>query len=114
MGWFSKFFEKEDWRMVGQLECPIVRSNRIIDKEEKGVLYYYLYENQFGDRRFDVADSFRGDLELDKIPDRDIVYRSEEYLTQVKSWLGGRKVTGITSYAKAPMHDLKNRLENGE
>jgi len=113
VSWFKKFFEKEDWRMCGTLEVPIVRTS-LRDEKETGTLYYFLYENQFSDRRFDVADTFRGDMDLSEVAKTDIVYRSEEYMTKVKPWLGGRKVTGVTSYTKAPMHDFRNKLENGE
>lgn len=113
MGWFTKFFEKDDWRLVGIMELPIVRTGRLQDRET-GTLYYYLHESKFGKRKFDVADTFRGDLELDEVRDGDIIYRSEEYLTRVKPWMSGRKITGITTYEKAPMHDFKNQLTNGE
>ena len=114
MGWFKALFEKDDWRLVGTLEMGIVETNPIRNDKTTGTLYYYLYENQHGERKFDIADTIRGEYELDTLPKTDIAYRSAEYMEKVKPWLGGRKVTGITSYAKAPMHDFKHRLENGE
>ena len=113
MGWFSKFFEKDDWRLVGTIESPIVQTSPLKDDKE-GMLYYYLLENQHGDRKFDAGDTFRGDLDLDEIKDRDIVYRSEEYLTKIKPWLNGRKITGVTTYEKVPHHDFKKQLKEGE
>ena len=113
MEWIKKIFEQDDWRLVGIVEVPIVKTTTSKDTDP-GTLYYYLHESKVGKRKFDVADTFRGDLELVEVPDRDIIYRSEEYLTKVKPWMGGRKSTGITTYEKAPMHDFKNQLTNGE
>jgi len=113
MSWFSKLFEKDDWRLCGTVDLPVVETNALLDSK-KGKLYYYLYENQHGDRKFDVADTFRGDYDLDRMPKDDFIFRNEDYLTKVKPWMDGRKITGVTSYAKVPIHDFKNRLDNGE
>ena len=114
MSWFSKLFEKDEWRLCGTVETGIIHTDRIRNDTTKGTLYYYLYENQHGDRKFDVADTFRGDIEFSKLTKTDVVYRCEEYLEKVKPWLGGRKVTGVASYDKTDHHDLVKRLKEGE
>ncbi len=116
MNWLPKVITKKKWRMCATIETSIVSVNRIDpkDNDKEGVLYYYLYENQYGDRKFDVADSFRGDVDLKNIRKADIVYRADEYLTKVKPWLDGRKIPGIASYDKVHHHDLVRTLKEGD
>jgi len=114
MSWFSKLFEKAEWRLCGTVETGIIHTDRITNNTTKGTLYYYLLENQYGDRKFDVADTFRGDIDMSEIPKNDIIYRCEEYLEVVKPWIGGRKVTGVASYDKTDHHDFAKRLKEGE
>ena len=113
MGWFKKLFEKDDWRLCGTVVVPIVHTDPL-RQQKTGKLFYYLYENQHGDRKYDIADTFRGDYDLKVMPKDDFIFRNEDYLTKVKPWMDGRKITGVTSYAKVPIHDFKNRLDNGE
>ena len=114
MNWFSTLFEKDEWRMCGTVETPIVKTEPILRDTSKGTLHYYLYENQNGERKFDVADTFRGDVDLEDVDKADIVYRSHEYLEKVKPWVDGRKITGVVAYDKVKHHDFKKRLEEGE
>ena len=113
MSWFSKFFEVDEWRMCGTVEMPIIKTD-IRQDISKGTLYYYLYENQHGERKFDIADTFRGDIDLAEVDKADIVYRSHEYLATVKPWLAGRKMTGIVAYDKVHHHDFAKLLKKGE
>ena len=111
---FWNFFEKDEWRMCGTVEVRITHKHPITDDVSKGTLYYYLYENQHGKRKFDVADTIRGDVDMKDIGTHDFIYRCEDYLQKVKPWLGGRKVTGVVAYDKVKHHDFAKRLKEGE
>ena len=104
---FRRLFEKRDWRRVKTIEMSIIRS---LDKES-GTLYYYLYENQFGDRRMDVADTFRGDMDLNKVEKTDVVYRSSEYLEIIKPWLEGDYDPEITDYDGVKRKEMLSALK---
>lgn len=112
--WDKIFGEPAEWRLCGTVETGIVKARPILDEPKSGTLWYYLHENQYGDRKFDVADTFRGDIDLKEVGKSDIVYRSQEYLQSVKPWIGGRKVTGIVAYDKVGHHDFAKRLKEGE
>lgn len=116
MSWWTDIFgEPSKWRMCGTVETSIVKAIPTPNGPQSGTLWYYLSEDQYGKRKFDVADTFRGDVDLEKdISKTDIVYRSQEYLEKVKPWINGRKVTGIVAYDKVGHHDFKKRLEEGE
>ncbi len=115
MNWLPKMFTKKEWRMCATVELVVVEFHPLTKtKKKEGILYYYLYENQYGDRKFDVADTIRGDMKLNDIPKSDIVYRSEEYLTKVKPWIDGRKIPGVASYDKVHHHDLVRTLKEGD
>lgn len=115
MSWWTDIFgEPSEWRLCGTVESPIVKSNPMVDKPKSGKLWYYLSEDQYGKRKFDVADTFRGDLDLEEVGKSDIVYRSEEYLTTVKPWMSGRTIPEIAAYDKVKHHDFKRTLEGSK
>ncbi len=113
MNWFTRVFQKAEWRLCGTLEMGIVKPDEL-SGNTKGTLYYYLYEDQHGNRKFDVGDTIRGDTELKDVSSNDVVYRSPEYLTKVKPWLDGRKIPGISAYNKVKHHDLVRTLKEGD
>jgi len=108
---FKKFFTKKDWRRVATIEVPIVETNPLQNEPKKGTLYYYLYENQFGDRKYDVADTFRGDYDIDDVEERDVTFRCEEYLKTVKPWLEGDYDPEITDYEGVKRRDMLGALK---
>ncbi len=113
MGWFRKFFEKDDWRFVGQVESPYKHQRSPVHDWEPFELTYYLYENQHGDRKFDVIDSrpHRGDLDVDELNKNDWVFRNDQYRTIIHPWMNGFRNKKFPTYEKAPMHDFKRFLE---
>jgi hypothetical protein len=114
MNWFTKYFEKAEWRLCGTVEVPITHTHHITDVKTSGKLYYYLYENQHGTRRFDVADTIRGDTDMKDIGTTDFAYRCEDYLTKVKPWMDGRKIKGIAAYDKVKHHEMVQSLKEGD
>lgn len=113
MNWFTRIFQKAEWRLCGTLEMGVVKEDPYYGKSE-GTLYHYLYEDQHGNRKFDVGDTIRGDLKVSDISKTDIVYRAPNYLTKVKPWLDGRKIPGISAYDKVHHHDMKRTLTEGD
>jgi hypothetical protein len=78
--------------------------------EQKVNINYYLYENQDGERKFDVADSMRGDNDVKKLEKDDIVFRLKMYRQTVKPWLDGRLDPDIPTYESIPRRDFKRAL----
>ena len=113
MNWVTKLFQGAEWRMCGTLDMGITKTDPLYG-DTKGTLYYYLYEDRRGNRKFDVGDTIRGDVELKDVTSADIIYRSPMYLTQVKPWMDGRKIPGISAYDKVSHHDLKRTLTEGD
>ena len=110
---FKKLFTKRDWRRVATIEVPIIETNpiRIREEPKKGTLYYYLYENQFGERKYDVADTFRGDYDIDKLDEGDFIFRCEDYLKTVKPWLEGDYDPDITDYEGVKRREMLSALK---
>ncbi len=98
MNWFTKLFETKDWRLCGKLDSKYVvtYTDRYTGKEREGkrkdncVLTYFLYENQFGERKFDLVDSEEGDLKVSSVPSDHYAYRNEDYRIKIRTWLYGR------------------------
>jgi hypothetical protein len=112
MGWFKKLFEKDDWRFVGHVNALYVNTDLRGDKTNYK-LTYYLYENQHGERKFDVIDSHpdRGDLRVDVLKKTDWVFRNTHYREVIHPWLTGFRNKKFPTYDKAPMYDMKRFLE---
>ena len=114
MNWWTKIFgEPDDWRFVGQVHSPYHYKNTTPGK--KYSLTYYLYENQDGDRKFDVIDTDedRGDINVNSLKKTDWVFRSEQYRKIVHPWLTGFRNPDFPTYETAPQHDFKRLLEGG-
>jgi len=103
--------------MVKQLDSTftntshqLVSPNRIEEVKNKHNINYYLYENQHGDRKFDVADSMRGDRHIKKLAIDDIVFRLKIYRKTVKPWLDGQYNPEIPSHESIKAKEFKDRL----
>lgn len=121
MSWFTKIFgEPDEWRMVKELESTYINTHHqlqgsaIVPVEQKVNINYYLYENQDGERKFDVADSLRGDNSVPKLDKNDIVFRLKIYRQTVKPWLDGRVDPDIPRYDKVKHHDMVRLLKDSK
>lgn len=112
MNWFTKLFAKKDWRMVKQVDVGYRIKNLVTDKDLKKdcTLSYYLYENQFGNRIFDVVDSEEGDLDLARVDKSHFAFRNEVYRNKIKPWIDGRLDPEVPSYEQVPKDDFQNAL----
>lgn len=117
MSWLTKIFCKEDdWRFVKQLDTTFVSTStelvggRVERNEKKHNINYYLHENQDGERKFDVADSKRGDCNVKKLEKDDIAFRLRMYRQQVKPWLDGAYDPEIPSYESIKAKEFKDNL----
>jgi hypothetical protein len=112
MNWFTKYFEKDDWRFVGQVDSPYI-STDYLGQGTDYTLTYYLYENQNGERKFDVIDSKgnRGDVKVGKLDKNDWVFRSKHYREIVHPWLTGFRNPDFPTHKTAPNHDFKRLLK---
>lgn len=99
-GFFTKLFTKKDWRLVKQIDQKYRVFNSLTKKtiSDGHVLTYYLFENQFGDRKFDLVDSQKGDLNVNALPDDDYAFRCDVYMKQVHGWLKGGYDPEIPNY----------------
>jgi len=111
MSWWTNIFGgKDEWRMCKQLDTTFISSDAYTRVETKHNINYYLYENQFGERKFDIADSKRGDCEVKRLEKDDITFRLRLYRETVKPWLDGRTDPEIPSYESIPRKDFQRIL----
>ena len=114
MGLWNKLFgDPVDWRFVKQFDSPYHIKNTTPLK--KHILTYYLYENQYGDRKFDVIDSdaARGDLKIKDLKKTDWVFRTKQYRETLRAWLDGAYDPQIPSYDSIKAKEFLDNL-NGE
>lgn len=120
MKWLSKLLRRrdpDDWRMVKDLESTFVNTvhklvseTRVEPVETKHYINYYLFENQYGERKFDVADSLYGDQDVSKLDKNDIVFRLKIYRKTVKPWLDGQYNPDIPSYESIKPKEFLDNL----
>ena len=117
MSWWTNIFgeprEKAEWRMCKQLGSTYIHTtyDRQDGKTEDRInINYYLYENQHGDRKFDVADSLNGDYKITSVLKDDIIFRLRMYRQTVKPWLDGRTDPDVPAYDQVPVNDFQRRL----
>ena len=118
MNWFTKIFEKSDWRLVKELQVKYIHfqyrrttpDKKINESEEE--ITYYLYEDQFDNRKFDVIDGLLGDIDIDSQEAKDsYTFRSETYRHTIRPWLDGRFTPEIPTYDSIPRRDFKKALK---
>lgn len=111
-GFFTRLFTKKDWRLVKKLEAKYaIRNDITLKVTSRGhVLTYYLFENQFGDRKFDLVDSEKGDLRVESLKSDDFAFRSDMYRKQVHSWLKGGYDPEIPNYYSVEHKNLLDTL----
>lgn len=111
MNWLKRLFAKHDWRMVKQVDVGYIITNHVTGKQTDGhVLSYYLYENQFGKRIFDLVDSEEGDLVVERMDKSHFAFRNEVYRNKIKPWIDGRLDPEVPSYSQVPKDDFQNAL----
>ena len=118
MNWLTKLFEKADWRLVKEYQAqyvsykfaPLEPDKKIAEREEETT--YYLYEDQNGNRKFDVVDSQAGDIDIkSNAAKKTWTFRSPEYRYTIRPWLDGRHNADIPSYEQVPIDDFKSVLK---
>lgn len=110
MNWFTNLFrDRADWRMCKLLQAEFVFSGP--DGEREHTISYYLYENQYGERKFDLTDTKRGDRDVKDLAKNDIAYRLTIYMDTIKPWLAGRHDPEIPSYEQVPVNDFARALK---
>lgn len=119
MSWWTAIFgEPADWRLVKEIQAGYIAYRldpHDADKhlgESKEEVTYYLYENQYGERKFDAVDSRDGDINVDSdAAKRTWTYRSQEYRYTIRPWLDGRLDPEIPTYESMPRRDFKRALD---
>ena len=118
MSWFSRLFEKADWRLVKEIQAGYIHYQYSkLDPEERinensYEITYYLYENQFGKRKFDVVDGLLGNIDINSREAKESwTFRSDEYRSTIRPWLDGRHDPDIKSYDQIPVSDFQRRLK---
>lgn len=111
-GFFTRLFTKKDWRLVKKLEqrYRVVNSITGDTMSDNHSIVYYLFENQFGDRKFDVVDSQKGDLKVSSLQADDYAFRCELYLETVHGWLKGGYDPEIPNYYSVEHKNLLDTL----
>ena len=119
MNWLNRFFEKADWRLVKELQVGYLHyqyrssdpGKKVNEKEEE--MTYYLYEDQNGNRKFDVVDGMLGDLDIDSQEAKESwTFRSPEYRHTIRPWLDGRVDPDIPRHDKVKHHDMVRLLKD--
>ncbi len=117
--WLTRFFENPDWRLVKEIQSKYVHYQFRRETPDKRVnenteeMTYYLYEDQNGNRKFDVVDSMLGDIDVNsEKAKKTYTFRSEEYRYTIRPWLDGRTDPGIPRWDKVKQHDFKRILDD--
>ena len=123
MSWFSGLLKKaeeaeqSDPRLVKQIQSGYVYTQfhpdtpKDIVNEQEEELTFYLYEDQFGNRKFDAVDSRKGDINIKTAAKNEWLFRCETYRHTVRPWLDGRANPDIPTYESVPRRDFKKVLE---
>ena len=119
MNWWTKIFgEPADWRLCKQLDAKyqITYTDGYglaePKKTKRGcVITYFLYEDQDGNRKFDIVDSEKGDINIKTLKKTDYAYRCTLYRNTIRPWLSGRFDPEIPSYEQVPVDDFKAVLK---
>lgn len=123
MNWFTKMFtpeEKSDWCLCAQFdeEYSYTQTDRktgeLVD-EKNQTMTFYLYEDQNGNRKFDVIDEKWGDIDLNNIKQEEklvanFIYGCTQFRNKIRPWLDGRYDPEIPDYETIPKNDFQNRL----
>lgn len=96
---------KERYRLVHQRSENWKNINEIKKTEIKFKIYFSLYENKFGDRKYEVHVNDR------KIELEDQYKYGIFYIEYIAPWLEGAYVSGINSYDEAGMDEMADRLK---
>jgi len=117
MNWLTKYFEKPDWRLVKEIQSGYLFTQfhhltpKDIVNEQEEELTFYLYENQFGDRKFDAVDSRKGDINIKTASKDEWLFRCGDYRHTIRPWLDGSLNLDIPTYESIPRRDFKKVLE---
>ncbi len=110
MNWLQRLFStkqtlKEDWRLVKTIAEPV---HRELDSSVRGIMYYHLFESNFGNRKCEYANTIDGytTVELHIYANNFTVYQ-----TKVYRWLKGRFDPEIPTYDCVIEEDLINALK---
>jgi hypothetical protein len=98
MGWFTRKKSNNTEILVKVIEFDIVAYNN-----EKGKLYFYLYETEEGNRRCEHKCSINGlSSDFTNIP---------EYQVKIYPWLKGRDFTDIPSYCEVARESKERHIK---
>ncbi len=116
--WTKIFGEPSDWRLVKEIQAgyvsykfdPLKPETKINERDQE--MTYYLYEDQDGNRKFDVVDSQEGDIDVNSVAAKKTwTFRSEDYRYTIRPWMDGRHNPEIPSYEQVPVDDFKVALK---
>ena len=118
--WTIIFGEPDDWRMVKLHACEYYSQLKPLHPEYNHSdpnanktdheYTYYLYENQHGNRKIDVIDTQRGDLDIKDEAKDSFVFRNADYRTIIRPWLDGSYDPDIPSYESIKAKEFKDNL----
>ena len=109
----KRFFTKEDFRLVKVLECNGVETSYYIlgnTTKVDGIIYYYLYEGDRGNRKCKISTTFKNTTATLKDNEEEDAKRLVLYLSTVQPWLDGRYDPDIQSYNQVPHEAMANKL----
>jgi len=118
--WTKIFGEPADWRLCRTLDYsyhnkllpphPMYNLRDDAANITDHTYTYYLYENQYGERKFDVIDTKDGDVNVKSLEKNNFVFCNKKFRTQIRPWLDGRYDPEIPDYETVPKNDFQNRL----
>jgi len=122
MGWLDIFKKREpkDWRLVkvneyeyhSQLK-PAHPEYRVNDPNNNITYYvytFYLYENQYQERKVELIDSKNGDIDLKTERKDSFVFRNDHYRKIIRPWLDGQYNPEIPSYESIKPKEFLDNL----
>jgi hypothetical protein len=98
-------FKRQDWRLVKTISNPVIRKST----QEKGEIYYYLFESNKGKRKIE----YDGTLHYDDINHliEDTAEKLTIYHNTIYPWLKGRMDPDIPTYNQMPIENTANFLK---
>ncbi len=102
--WFKTFIKEQHWRLVKTIEHPI----SITGSNEKGILFFHLFESDIGNRKISLATTISG-FNSDTLKEQ--TARLNIYQTKIYRWEMGRVDPDIPRYDQVPEEDCMNVLK---
>lgn len=112
MNFFKKMFTKKDWRLCKKINSGYEVQNSVTKTiiKERCTVTYYLFENQFGDRKIDVVDSEEGNIYADTLKKTHYAFRNVKYRETIHPWISGFNDPNIPNYEGSKRKEFKDSL----